>query len=93
MSFDHIFEIILFFIGLGLSIWWIIPIGFQAWFHPDEFEKIIKEPAARHWLSVNNPKYNWKVIMVIYRIFTVVFALVLLVIMIEILAGLIGLIL
>ena len=93
MSFNHVFQLILFLIGLLVSIRWIIPTGYQVWFYPDEFEKGFKVRVARHWLSVGKPKYNWKANTGMYQMFTLAFALVVLFMAIEILLGLVGLVL
>jgi hypothetical protein len=91
MSFEQISRIILVAIGLALTVYWIIPLGKLAWFHPHEFEKIMSERAMYHWLSVNNPKYNWKSIIFLVRVFTLIVALALLYLGIELLLGLMGL--
>jgi len=79
-------------ISLAFAAYWILSLGKLVWFDPDRFEKIMSERARHHPLNAYNPKYNWKAIISMYRVFSLVGALAFLALAIELLLGVLGII-
>ena len=75
-------------ISLVFAFYWIISLGNLAWLHPDKFEKIMSKRAGYHALNAYGPKYNWKAIIWMARLFTLIGVLTLL----ALLLGLLGII-
>ena len=91
MPAEYLIRISFVAILLIIATYYIFSLGKLAWFDPYKLEKILSERARQHSLNAYNPKYNWKVIILMARVFSLVGALVLLTLVIEILSGLIGL--
>lgn len=93
MFFDQITRIIGVIILLTYYAYWLIPLTIQVWDRPYEFEQKMKEQAALHPLNIHSPTYDWKAIIRMYRIFTLVFALVMLSLVIQLATGIMNIIL
>jgi len=89
----QIFPTIVTAILVVISFYWIVRLGKLAWFDPYKLEEILSERARNHLLNAYNPKYNWKTIVLMWRIFSLVATIALLAASIELLLGLVNLIL
>jgi hypothetical protein len=93
MSGGQIFRILAVAVSLALAFRWIILVGKLAWFHPDKFEDMISYYNQYNpFYYVYRQKPDWNMIWM-WRVFTLIATLLILVVAIELLLGLLTLIL
>lgn len=90
MSDEYFIRILFVAVSLVIAFYYIFSLGKIAWFDPDKLERILRERASHHPLNAYNPRYNWKAIILIAQVFSLVGALVLFTLVIELLLGLLG---